>query len=89
MKRIAMMMCLLVGGASVIYAQEQSAVSDSLWRINLQEVEVVSTRATRTTPVAFTNIDKEKLQKQNLGQDLPYLLSMTPSAVTTSDAGAG
>ena len=89
MKRIAMMMCLSVGGASVVCGQQQSAVSDSLWRINLQEVEVVSTRATRTTPVAFTNIDKEKLQKQNLGQDLPYLLSMTPSAVTTSDAGAG
>ncbi len=89
MKKIAMMMFLSVGGASVVCGQEQSAVSDSLWRLNLQEVEVVSTRATRTTPVAFTNIDKEKLQKQNLGQDLPYLLSMTPSAVTTSDAGAG
>ena len=32
---------------------------------------------------------QRKLKKQNFGQDLPYLLSMTPSAITTSDAGAG
>ena len=38
-------MYLSMGGASVVYGQQQSAVSDSLWRINLQEVEVVSTRA--------------------------------------------
>ena len=89
MKRVAMMMLLCMGVTSVVYGQQQSAVSDSLWNVNLQEVEVISTRATRTTPVAFTNIGKEELQKQNLGQDLPYLLSMTPSAISTSDAGAG
>lgn len=89
MKRVAMMMLLCIGVTSVVYGQQQSAVSDSLWNVSLQEVEVISTRATRTTPVAFTNIGKEELQKQNLGQDLPYLLSMTPSAISTSDAGAG
>ena len=89
MKRVAMMMLLCMGVTSVVYGQQQSAVSDSLWNVSLQEVEVISTRATRTTPVAFTNIGKEELQKQNLGQDLPYLLSMTPSAISTSDAGAG
>ena len=87
MKKIAMIMHLCMGAASVVYGQQESAVTDSLWNISLQEVEVVSTRATRTTPVAFTNIGKEELQKQNLGQDLPYLLSMTPSAISTSDAG--
>ena len=89
MKRVAMMMLLCMGVTSVVYGQQQSIVSDSLWNVSLQEVEVISTRATRTTPVAFTNIGKEELQKQNLGQDLPYLLSMTPSAISTSDAGAG
>ena len=89
MKRIAMTVLLLEGVAWSACIQAQSQEPDSLWRINLQEVEVVSTRATRTTPVAFTNISKEQLQKQNVGQDLPYLLSMTPGAVSTSDAGAG
>lgn len=62
---------------------------DSLRVIDLQEVEITSTRATRTTPVAFTNLTQKELQTRNFGQDLPYLISMTPSAITTSDAGAG
>ena len=78
--------CLLMAALGVC-AQTQEL--DSLRVINLQEVEVISTRATSSTPVAFTNIGKEQLKKQNFGQDLPYLLSMTPSAITTSDAGAG
>ena len=86
MKRHAMAACLLTAALSVC-AQTQE--QDSLRVINLQEVEVISTRATSSTPVAFTNIGKEQLKKQNFGQDLPYLLSMTPSAITTSDAGAG
>ena len=89
MKRFAMAMCLCIETASFVCGQEQRAVTDTLWNIDLQEVEVMSTRATRTTPVAFTNISQEELQRKNLGQDLPYLLSMTPSAISTSDAGTG
>ena len=89
MKRFAMTAILMEGMAWGACIQAQNLEPDSLWNMHLQEVEVVSTRATSTTPVAFTNIGKEQLQKQNLGQDLPYLLSMTPGAVSTSDAGAG
>ena len=39
--------------------------------------------------MSFTNISQEQLEEQNLGQDIPYMLSLTPSVVTTSDAGAG
>ena len=55
----------------------------------LNEVNVNVLRATEKTPVAFTNISKSEIEKGNLGQDLPYLISLTPSVVTTSDAGAG
>ena len=75
--------------AASVSAQMPSIDADTLRVIDLQEVEVVSTRATKTTPVAYTNIGKEELKERNVGQDLPYLLSMTPSALTTSDAGAG
>lgn len=75
--------------AASVRAQLPNVDADTLRTIDLQEVEVVSTRATQTTPVAYTNIRKEELKVQNVGQDLPYLLSMTPSAITTSDAGAG
>lgn len=62
---------------------------DSLISVRLQEVEVSSTRAGLRTPVAFTNIGKEELRRLNQGQDIPYLLSLTPSVTATSDAGNG
>ena len=55
----------------------------------LDEVNVNALRANEKTPVAFTNISKSEIEKGNLGQDLPYMISLTPSVVTTSDAGAG
>lgn len=53
------------------------------------EVVVTSTRASETAPITNTVVTKEELAKQNLGQDLPILLELQPSVVTTSDAGAG
>jgi iron complex outermembrane receptor protein len=54
-----------------------------------EEVVVTATRANEKTPTTYTNVGKEAIQKQNFGQDLPFLLNWTPSVVTTSDAGAG
>jgi iron complex outermembrane receptor protein len=53
------------------------------------EVTVSATRASAKSPTAFTNLKKQDLEKNNLGQDLPFLLNQTPSVVTSSDAGAG
>ncbi len=53
------------------------------------EVVVSATRAGVKTPTTFTTIEKEQIQQQNFGQDVPYLLNWTPSVVTTSDAGTG
>lgn len=53
------------------------------------EVIVTATRADDKTPVAYSNIEKDEIDKRNNGQDIPYLLELTPSVVTTSDAGAG
>ena len=87
MKKIVWMAIALSGVGITVHAQ--TSVKDSMRVVNLQEVQVVSTRATAKTPVAFTNIGKAELKKVNFGQDIPYLLSMTPSTLTTSDAGAG
>lgn len=67
----------------------QKTAKDSLKTVRLEEVQVVSTRANEKTPIAFTNIGKKELSKQNFGQDIPFLLLNTPSVLTTSDAGAG
>ena len=61
----------------------------SSMNLSLNEVSIVATRAGNNTPTTFQTISKEELNKNNLGQDLPFLLDNTPSAVTTSDAGAG
>ncbi|WDF55703.1 TonB-dependent receptor [Mucilaginibacter sp. KACC 22063] len=54
-----------------------------------EDINVIATRAGSKSPTTFTNLNHKEIQKNNLGQDLPYLLSQTPSAVVTSDAGAG
>ncbi len=53
------------------------------------EVLVSATRAGNKTPVAYSNISGETIENRNMGQDIPYLLQLTPSFVATSDAGAG
>lgn len=53
------------------------------------EVIVSSTRAGNSTPLAYLNIDGARLANGDMTRDMPYLLSMTPSVVETSDAGTG
>lgn len=53
------------------------------------ELVVYATRANDKTPTTFTNVNQQSIQKQNFGQDMPFILNWTPSLVTTSDAGAG
>lgn len=55
----------------------------------LQEVVVSGIKATEKNPVTFTNLNKKDIERQNFGQDLPFLLNLTPSTVVSSDAGAG
>lgn len=69
-----------------LIAQESDSIT---FKKNLDEVSVNALRANEKTPMAFTNISKSEIKKSNLGQDLTYLISLTPSVVTTSDAGAG
>ncbi len=57
--------------------------------IMTDDIEIRATRAGEKTPVAHTTVSKKQIEEQNLGQDIPYLLSLTPSLVTSSDAGAG
>lgn len=55
----------------------------------LDPLEVRSLRASDKAPFAKTDISKEEIVKNNLGQDIPFLLGQTPSMVINSDAGNG
>ena len=87
MKRITLLGYLLIATATL--CAQHNEKKDSMQSFGLQEVEVLSTRATETTPIAYTNIDEKKIRMYNAGVDLPYIVSMTPGAITTSDAGTG
>ncbi|MEC8610685.1 MAG: TonB-dependent receptor plug domain-containing protein, partial [Bacteroidota bacterium] len=80
-------LCLgLLASCTYLSAQQSDTL---IIYTEIQEVNINALRATEQTPMSFTNISQEQLEEQNLGQDIPYMLSLTPSVVTTSDAGAG
>jgi len=54
-----------------------------------EEFIVTAVRGTDQLPGASTTVSREELRSMNLGQDLPFLLSVQPSVVHTSDAGTG
>ena len=80
--------CLFLCSLGMMAQSKHNAV-DSLKLIRLDGVNVISTRADATTPVAFTNVGKEQIAELNTGKDLPFLLSLTPSVTLSSDAGNG
>lgn len=82
---------LMMGVANTASAAHDKSeeITDTLKTRDLQEIQVVSTRATKKTPMAFTNISKQDILGVNHGKDLPELLSLTPSVTMTSDAGNG
>lgn len=54
-----------------------------------EEATISALRAGEKTPMAYTNMDKEQIRSANYGQDVPYIISSTPSVITNSDAGNG
>ena len=56
---------------------------DTVNAYQLQDVLVTSIRANKQTPVAYKNLNQKEIKKVNFGQDIPYILSLTPSITTT------
>ena len=57
--------------------------------ISINEITVNSLRANNRSAVSYSDVSKQEINRNNLGQDIPFLLSLTPSFITTSDAGTG
>ena len=88
MKRHVVLLCAVLG-AQFIGAQEMETDSLQGKEIVLDEVLVSALRATKESPVTYSNLTKEEIKPRNLGQDIPILMNFMPAVVTTSDAGAG
>jgi len=79
--------CAFLCAASLLaFAQKSTKFNDTAY---LQPVEVLAVRAAEKAPFAKTDLTKKEIAKNNLGQDLPFLLNQTPSIVVNSDAGNG
>lgn len=81
--------CIMVFIILIIPFVHLSAQQDTIKRQITDSVIVSATRANAKQGIAYSELKKVEIQKQNLGQDIPVLLNQTPSTVVTSDAGNG
>jgi iron complex outermembrane receptor protein len=85
MKKIVLSVALSLTGM-LLFAQLNKKFNDTTL---LKPIEVLAVRAADNAPFAKTNFTKKEIERNNLGQDLPFLLNQTPSVVVNSDAGNG
>jgi len=74
-----------------VIISEDTRLNMSLKQQMLEAGEVIvnATRAGEHSPVAYVTIDNTALKNRNTGQDIPFILGLTPSLVETSEAGTG
>lgn len=69
---------------------EISSVGQDTTKSKLMEaIEIRAVRAEKNYPFIQNLITKRNIEKNNLGQDIPFLLNQIPGAVVNSDAGNG
>ena len=66
-----------------------AAETDSLSMHDIQQIEVFSTRAAHNTPVAYTELSQQTIERNNYGLDIPSILALTPSMIATNETGIG
>ncbi len=79
MKRTAFLFAVLA--STIVRAQSDT--------IPLLPVEVTAVRASERAPFTKITLTKPQIEKQNWGQDLPFVLADLPAVVVHSDAGNG
>ena len=80
---------MICGSHAAAYAQTQATDRDTVTLLGQQIDEVQITARVEQPTDNRTKLDNAQLNQTNTGQNLPYLLSVTPSVVTTSDDGLG
>lgn len=78
---LATVLILKAGETKTIELSEKSILGT--------EVIIQGTLPVKDQPTTYSTIESKEITKQNLGQDLPYLLQSATSVVSTSDAGTG
>lgn len=89
MKRFFIFTLLLCAAMTAVEAQDYYPKVDTTKVYEVETVEVVTTYAKRTTPVAQDNLSREELVRSSYGNDLPSALALTPSLIATNETGIG
>ncbi len=85
MKREIISFCCAFGVAtSALFAQ-----TDSIKKINLEEIVVTSIRAEARTPVVHNDLTQQQIQSLSINGDVPAVLDLLPSITTSSESGTG
>ena len=87
MKKILLCVCALAQVMSVIAQTSDDTIPLLIQGRDIQEIEVVARVEQPTTN--HVTLQNEVLNEQNTGQNLPYLLSATPSFISVSEDGLG
>ena len=89
MKRIFCFWASMLFVCATVVAQDSYPKLDTAKVYEVEAIEVVTTYAKRTTPVAQDNIDRQEIARSSYGSDLPSALALTPSMIATNETGIG
>ena len=82
------MFLALFCGASQAQNYDYS-VLDTTKVYDVEAIEVITSYAKRTTPVAQDRLSRRDIVRSSYGNDLPSALALTPSVVATNETGVG
>ena len=96
MKQISTLFLLILLG-STAFSQTASIAKDSIDQSTgekikvglMSPIEIRAVRASKNYPFTQSLLLKRTIEKNNLGQDIPFLLNQVPGTVVNSDAGNG
>ncbi len=89
MKRIFCFLCALMTLNGALQAQDFGHKVDTTKVYEMDVIEVLTTAAKRTTPVAQERLSEEDIVRSSYGADIPSALALTPSMIATNETGIG
>ena len=89
MKRFSLTLAAFAAFATGTALGQTAPAADSVAAYDIQRIEVIATRATGQTPVAYSELSRKEIERNNYGLDIPSVLALTPSMIATNETGIG
>ena len=82
-------MCALLSVCALRAEKHNDVVVDTTHVYEVELIEVVTTAAKKSTPVAQSSLHEADILSHSYGTDLPTALALTPSLIATNETGIG